>query len=389
MKLIVACILVAVVAARPRTKRQAQLTAEEEFCQLKLNGAMHGFFADPIDCSRFWSCMKVLDKVYATHMSCGMGTFWTQGSLTCTQGNSQCMADPCEDPAVQAIGLIPDPNNCAGYLQCDNGRSVKKCCTAGLQWNEDAKACDFKSDCTQTCSFTAPPTVSTTTVAHADDECVVGSFIYTKGDADGSFRQISLDRAVEDILQCPSSMPTFSLIECACVGPKEPQVIGSQCTEFDYETGYSTGGMWVERDGVSLKDGKALFSGGQISIPYFNNMDFRQALTVSFDMENDGTKDEADLVTNSGGVSLTFKRDVVTAAVVASGQTDACVVSIPVGLKESLRMTYDGSELVLSSDNEKDSIQCTGNVKRVGSPIVLGKDFIGALDNVKICKNVA
>lgn len=48
---------------------------------------------------------------------------------------------PAEDPSY-AIHLV-DPENCAGFCECDSGVAYKLVCSDDLLFNEDLSVCDF------------------------------------------------------------------------------------------------------------------------------------------------------------------------------------------------------------------------------------------------------
>lgn len=56
----------------------------------------------------------------------------------------------CKDPMSC---IYPDPNNCNGFIQCnDAGQIFYKECNIGLEWNDLIKNCDEPrhSTCTRT-----------------------------------------------------------------------------------------------------------------------------------------------------------------------------------------------------------------------------------------------
>ncbi|KAK6192697.1 hypothetical protein SNE40_004124 [Patella caerulea] len=96
-----------------------------------------GFFADPIDCSKFYRCMAGRPL----HYPCPTGTLWDQNIVTCNHAvDVECFSGhSCPDPD----GLFPISSDCGRFLNCRKGIPRVSKCPEGLHFNADVLICDY------------------------------------------------------------------------------------------------------------------------------------------------------------------------------------------------------------------------------------------------------
>jgi len=151
------------------------------------DGAESCLYPDPETCKGFIQCDQT-GRVF--HMKCPKGLEWNQKRKTCdwpqnsncnrvrveasTTTTTQLPATPIPGyncPTADIAGgckgskdcLYPNPSNCSTFIQCTAaGLAYVMPCPSGLQWNDDAKICDWPQQ--STCGRTpSPPTTTTTT----------------------------------------------------------------------------------------------------------------------------------------------------------------------------------------------------------------------------------
>jgi len=296
----------------------------------------------------------------------------------------------CADVDAMTVGLFEDPDNCAGYLMCAYSKPVKKCCPAGLQWDHALKTCNFKTTCAQTCAI-QPYTTTPSPVQLEDGECILGNYIYRGLANPNMYQQTTLDRKTSYEVNCPAATPMWSDADCTCIPDKtvKAPALPPTCRLFEYENGFGTEGVWVapSNPNVELRGGKACFSGGVVDIPYYDQNEFKHALTLQMDIVDDGTTGKATLVGNTAGFVLSMENQEVTAELFV-GADQPCTATVKVSSTDNVKVVYDGAHLKLATYTGKTQVACTGDIERVAEPVHVGQGFAGCIDNLKICKSV-
>ena len=79
-------------------------------------------------------CNKKLDK---------LKTICNLLNITQLQANNCLLLSKGFDCQDKDDGLYQDPDNCAGFIQCANGRTFHMKCAPGTQFNALLKVCDW------------------------------------------------------------------------------------------------------------------------------------------------------------------------------------------------------------------------------------------------------
>ena len=128
------------------------------------------FVPNPDNCSTYFKC----DNGIAVEMECPVGLYFCNQLDLCTWvWDPECTFDctmkkikpvpaadkfaaECPPPPNHNITIIPNPNNCSSFFECDNGIAVEVGCPDGLYFCSEKGLCtwnwdpDCKFDCTIT-----------------------------------------------------------------------------------------------------------------------------------------------------------------------------------------------------------------------------------------------
>ncbi|EDV51493.1 uncharacterized protein Dere_GG15545 [Drosophila erecta] len=107
----------------------------EDTCGVCLSCTEGSKKADPSDCSKFQICTN---GVYVSQ-SCASGYYWNALSKECEEDNGQCKGteQSCTENEIKV-----NPADCAGYLQCINGKLVARKCSATQFFNPTLGQCE-------------------------------------------------------------------------------------------------------------------------------------------------------------------------------------------------------------------------------------------------------
>ncbi|XP_043650884.1 chitin-binding domain protein cbd-1 [Drosophila teissieri] len=146
---------------------------------------------DPDDCTKYLACChgEFVSK------SCASGSYWNSDLEVCAVDEGQCNPPGCVEGEI-----APNPDNCAGYLECVNGNVVIQTCPDGDYFNstlnkcvEDTCGCNGSgSSCTDG-DLKVDPTDCAGYLA-----CSNGNWV-SKQCADGAYFNATLETCVEDV----------------------------------------------------------------------------------------------------------------------------------------------------------------------------------------------
>ncbi|KMY99116.1 fibrillin-1 [Drosophila simulans] len=87
---------------------------------------------DPDDCTKYLICChgEFVSK------SCASGSYWNSEIEICVVDDGQCRPPTCVDGEI-----TPNPDDCAGYLECVNGNEVILTCPDGDYFNSTLNQC--------------------------------------------------------------------------------------------------------------------------------------------------------------------------------------------------------------------------------------------------------
>ncbi|XP_039230887.1 proprotein convertase subtilisin/kexin type 5 isoform X2 [Drosophila yakuba] len=87
---------------------------------------------DPDDCTKYLACChgEFVSK------SCASGSYWNSDLEVCAVDEGQCNPPGCVEGEI-----APNPDNCAGYLECVNGNVVIQTCPDGDYFNSTLDKC--------------------------------------------------------------------------------------------------------------------------------------------------------------------------------------------------------------------------------------------------------
>ncbi|XP_017059382.1 uncharacterized protein LOC108100140 [Drosophila ficusphila] len=87
---------------------------------------------DEEDCTKYQVCChgEFVSK------SCGSGDYWNSEIELCEKDSGQCQAPSCKCGEIE-----PNPDDCAGYLECVNGTWVNQICSDGNYFNSTQNKC--------------------------------------------------------------------------------------------------------------------------------------------------------------------------------------------------------------------------------------------------------
>ncbi|EDX10158.1 GD14343 [Drosophila simulans] len=145
---------------------------------------------DPDDCTKYLICChgEFVSK------SCASGSYWNSEIEICVVDDGQCRPPTCVDGEI-----TPNPDDCAGYLECVNGNEVILTCPDGDYFNSTLNQC-----VEDTCGCNGNGTICTDGELKVDPTNCAGYLACSNGNwvskqcADGAYFNVTLESCVPD-----------------------------------------------------------------------------------------------------------------------------------------------------------------------------------------------
>ncbi|XP_041367895.1 SCO-spondin-like isoform X2 [Gigantopelta aegis] len=344
-----------------------------------------GYNPDKRDCSMYVQCVFDDDNVTSGvfYRQCPHGLHWDQDSLTCSQPTiANCPFDKCKDQAMRSYATS---TTCSGYWECEDGRSVARCCPAGQAYGEDGY-CVPSTMCHDICSI----------ADICDKRSVLGEPTMFEQYIAGSGWQVLLCMAGE----------SFDGTVCMCVPNRYN---GTECKaelHITFDTGVSDvspNANYVENDGVVSINGTGYFNGKSgMRIPRFSNVDYGSTVVMKVRYKGKGlpTKQEA-VVTNAdcGSEGSLYIARLANATYFGERDHTGTLKTVTIqhsnsGWKEAVFQLFDG-ELSGTVNSVSSFIKSSGTVMETNCAIQIGRgtgfdNFHGYIDELAIylCKPI-
>ncbi|XP_078670904.1 uncharacterized protein LOC144911022 isoform X2 [Branchiostoma floridae x Branchiostoma belcheri] len=120
------------IKGKARTPAKKMTRSVRETC----NGKPDGSFADPEDCHSYYVC----HDGHLYHYSCGE-MYYDPNTGSCIFNEvPNCAQFTCDG---KPNGNYADPKDCSKYYSCSNGNAIQITCPEGLYYNEKLGVCDY------------------------------------------------------------------------------------------------------------------------------------------------------------------------------------------------------------------------------------------------------
>ncbi|XP_071104578.1 protein PIF-like [Haliotis cracherodii] len=225
-----------------------------------------------------------------------------------------CNAAGCQDPCrgcryANGIGYLPDPDDCARFIQCQEPRPGTSAifhnmqCSPGLYWNQQHLVCDWPANVVCTVEAAdetfAPPTAAPST--SAPSSLCDGS---TKAKSGNTAQYQQLIHGNWITRYCAPGT-VYSSTSCICItgqNDASPVCQAEVYLPFNGDVNdHSANNYYVQNTGiVTTSRGHGVFSNNtQLRILRFSNMHFGNTLIISFSFKQTQTTSKTQaIVTN-------------------------------------------------------------------------------------------
>ncbi|XP_052799564.1 sushi, von Willebrand factor type A, EGF and pentraxin domain-containing protein 1-like [Mya arenaria] len=232
-----------------------------------LNGV--GYTQHPHECSEYVQCyFSARGGIEAVYRKCPFGLFWDQGDLTCQPSDIvYCATDRClTSPALQSHKY--GGQKCGAYWDCNNGRSVPKCCDDGHRY-VFGKGCVQDPDCHDICPWKDETQA-------CDKRPVLDMTSYEQSLGNGLWVKMSCAPGTAyNIIDCECSLNTGILPGYVCRPELEMDFDDKQIRDKSGKN------VYVFNDGVIPWEDAAYFNGSaRLLINRFSNTDFHGHLVI-------------------------------------------------------------------------------------------------------------